>query len=219
MPEIIPTVVPQSLADVTAARERYGLTTPNLHIDIADGVFAPNKTWTIGPIERLPESGPAVYEVHLMVTHPLQMGIAFIRAGAKRVIAHVESFDHAEQASEVFDMWQRAGVQEIGIAILLSTRLEELPFYVQLADFVHVMTIETIGKQGIPFDPRGIDRVAQLRAKYRDLVISTDGGGTQETVQSLAKAGATRFCVGSTLAKTKNLDKEYSRLLQAANAV
>lgn len=219
MPEIIPTVVPQSLADVSSARERYAFTTPNLHIDIADGVFAPNTTWKIGPLERLPESGSAVYEAHLMVTHPLQTGIAFVRAGAKRVIAHVESFDHAEQASEVFDMWQRAGVQEIGIAILLSTPLEELPFYVQLADFVHVMTIEKIGKQGIPFDTRGIDRVAQLHAKYPDLMISTDGGGTHDTVESLAKAGARRFCVGSALTKAKNLEKEYSRLLQAANAV
>lgn len=219
MPEIIPTVVPESLADVGSARERYGLITPNLHIDIADGVFAPNKTWSLGPVERLPESGSAVYEVHLMVTHPLQTGISFIRAGAKRVIAHIESFDHAEQASEIFDMWQCAGVQEIGIAILLSTPLEELPFYIQLADFVHVMTIEKIGKQGMPFDQRGIDRVAQLHAKYPALVISTDGGETSETVDDLARAGARRFCIGSALAKAKNLDKEYSRLLQAASAV
>ena len=219
MPEIIPTVVPAALADVAAARERYGLITPNIHIDIADGVFAPNSTWTIDPAERLPEAGSAVYEVHLMVAHPLQSGLSFVRAGAKRVMAHVETFDHAEQASEVFDMWQRAGVQEVGIAILLTTPLEELSFYLQLADFVHVMTIEKIGKQGIPFDPRGVDRVAQLRAKYPDLTISTDGGGNADTIEALARAGATRFCVGSALAKAKSPEKEFARLMQVATKV
>jgi len=217
--EIIPTVVPHSLADVSAARERYGGITPHLHIDIADGVFAPNTTWTLGPTERLPESGSAAYEVHLMVTHPLQQGLSFVRAGAKRIIAHVESFDHAEQASEVFDMWYKAGAQEIGIAILLATQLEELTFYLQLCDFVHVMTIEKIGKQGFAFDERAIDRVAQLRAKYPDLTISTDGGEKEDNIDDLARAGASRFCVGSTLAKAKDPAKEYSRLLNAAAAV
>ena len=39
---------------------------------------------------------------------PLGIGVAFARAGAARIIAHIEAFEHAEQAREVFSMWKQA---------------------------------------------------------------------------------------------------------------
>jgi ribulose-phosphate 3-epimerase len=215
MIEIIPTVVPQSLGDVVAARKRYGAFAPLLHVDIADGVFAPNTTWTVGLSEKLPDVGDARYEVHLMVQNPLQAGLSFARAGAHRIIGHVEAFAHAERAQEAFDMWHKAGAAEIGIAILIETPLEELAYYLALCDFVHVMTIANIGSQGSTFDDRGLERVAQIRRRYPRVTISVDGGATEASIAVLAEAGATRFCVGSTLAKAKNPEKTYERLRAA----
>lgn len=219
MIEIIPTVVPKSLDDVALARKRYGAFAPALHIDIADGIFAHNTTWSVSPVEKLPDAATVRYEVHLMVQNPLQAGLSFARAGAQRIIGHVEAFDHAERAQEAFDMWQKAGAKEVGIAILMETPLEELTFYASLCDFVHMMTIASIGKQGIPFDPRSIDRVATLHKRYPHVTISVDGGGSKDTIDGLLHAGATRFCVGSVLAKAKNPAKEYARLAAVASAV
>lgn len=216
--EIIPTVVPKSIDDIVAARKRYGAFAPTLHIDIVDGVFAPNTTWMIGPTEKLPDATTTKYEVHLMVQNPLQSGLNFARAGASRIIAHVEAFDNAERAREAFDMWTRAGAKETGIAILLDTPLEELTFYLELCDFVHMMTIAKIGKQGFKFDERSIERVKEVHKRYPRITISTDGGETEENIDDLARAGATRFCVGSALMKAKDPRKEYARLISAASA-
>jgi ribulose-phosphate 3-epimerase len=215
--KIIPTVVPLVLQDVTDAARRYAFA-KMLHLDIADGIFAPNTTWTLLPGESLPERNEINYEVHLMVEHPFQPGLTFARAGARRLIAHIESFPHAERASDTFDMWRKAGAEEIGVAILLDTPLEDVRAYVELTDFVHVMTIARVGEQGIPFDERGIERVAEIHAQYPTLVIAVDGGTSAETVGVLRGAGASRFCVGSDLASAENPGEEYSRLLSAASA-
>ncbi|HWO07480.1 MAG TPA: hypothetical protein VNM40_02755 [Candidatus Paceibacterota bacterium] len=219
MSEIIPTVVPSAFIDVTAAKDRYGAFASSLHIDAADGVFAPNTTWLPVNGEKLPDSGRIMYEAHLMIEHPLSAGVSFARAGAKRVIGHIEAFENAECAREAFDMWQKAGATEMGVAILLSTPLEELAPYLSLCDFVHMMTIEKIGKQGAQFDERSIERVEAVHARYPHITISVDGGGNVKTIDVLAHAGASRFCAGSALAKAKDPAKEYSRLLNAASAI
>jgi ribulose-phosphate 3-epimerase len=215
MADIIPTVVPKSLDDIARARKRYPFAA-SLHVDVADGVFAPNTTWSISPSEKLPDAAAANYEVHLMVQNPLQAGLSFARAGAMRIIGHVEAFDHAERAQEAFDMWQKAGAKEVGIAVLMETSLEELTMYVGLCDFVHMMTIATIGKQGIPFDPRSLERVATFHKRYPRVTISVDGGGSKDTIEGLLHAGATRFCVGSALTKAKDPEKEFARLQKIA---
>ena len=217
MIEIIPTVVPQSLDDVVAARERYGAFAPSLHIDIVDGIFAPNKTWMPSPVEKLLDASIINYEIHLMVENPLQIGLTFARAGASRIIGHIEAFPNAECAREAFDMWQKAGAKETGIAILLDTPLEEITFYLDLCDFVHLMTIAKVGRQGFKFDERSIERVAEIHTRYPHVTISVDGGETKDTVDDLARAGATRFCVGSALAKAKDPEKAYAQLRNAAS--
>ncbi len=218
MIEIIPTVVPQSFDDIIAAKARYFAFSKNMHIDAVDGIFAPNRTWMPLSGEKLPEAASILYEAHLMIDNPLSYGVSFARAGAKRIIAHVESFNNAECAQEAFDMWQKAGAKEVGVAINFDTRLEELAPYAVLCDFVHVMTIRTIGKQGAPFEEDSIARVADLHLRYPGMTISVDGGAGADSIPRLEEAGATRFCVGTALAKAKDPAKEYSHLLTAGSA-
>lgn len=217
--EIIPTVVPQSFDDITAAKARYGAYATSIHIDAADGVFAPNATWLPVSGEKLPDAANITYEAHLMIENPLSIGVSFARAGAKRIIGHVEAFQNAECAREAFDMWLKAGAREVGVAILLDTPLQELMPYSGLTDSVLVMTIAKIGKQGAPFDERGTLRVREIRKRYPDFVIAADGGISEKNIAVLASAGATRFCSGSSLAKAKDPAKAYSQLLNAASSV
>ena len=79
MVEIIPTVVPKNFEDVIAAKEKYSSFASALHIDAADGVFAPNTTWLPAPGDSLPDHQNYLYEAHLMVQNPLSVGIAFAR--------------------------------------------------------------------------------------------------------------------------------------------
>lgn len=212
--EIIPTVVPQSIEDVIRVREKFGAFSSALHIDAADGVFAANTTWMPAPDEKLPNADIVVYEAHLMVENPLLIGVAYARAGAKRVIGHVEAFSHAESAQEAFAMWKGAGAEEVGVAILLTTSVDTLLPYLDLCDSVLFMTIASIGVQGIPFDERGIERIKEFHKRHKHMVIAVDGGVSESNIKTLARAGATRFSVGSALSKSKDPAAAYDKLAQ-----
>lgn len=215
MREIIPTVVPEKVGDVPATLARYPFAEV-LHIDLADGTLAPNTTWLPQTKGDLPK---ARYEAHLMVRDPLSLGIACARAGIRRLIAHIESFPHAERAGEIFTLWRSAGAEEIGCAVNLLTPLSMCDSYATLVDCMHVMTIEHIGEQGQPFDERALARVREVHARHPELVVAVDGGITEENIAELARAGATRFCIGSALARAKDPASTYQELLRAVNAV
>jgi ribulose-phosphate 3-epimerase len=218
MIEIIPTVVPNGLEDVDALLARCRSFSQAFHIDFADGVFAPNKTWMPNPEDTFPESETIFYEAHLMVMHPEAAGLAVIAAGAKRLIAHVEAFDSIDEAKKTFDSWRIAGAKEFGVALLIETPLEAFEEYSLWANALTVMSIPRIGVQGIPFDERGYGRVADLHTRYPDFPIEVDGGVGEAQIATLTRAGATRFSVGSALAKSDDPAKTHSQLLSLAQA-
>ncbi len=211
MREIIPTIVPEVFQDVLDARKRYAFAS-SIHIDAVDGTFAPGKTWLPLGGERLLDAKTTCYEAHLMIENPLSMGLAFVRTGVRRIIGHVEAFNHCEHAQETMDMWQKAGADDVGVAILMDTPLSELSPYVSLIDTVLVMTIAKIGKQGAPFDERAIARISEIRERFPKLTIAVDGGVSKANIESLTEAGATRFCVGSALTKSKDPERLFTEL-------
>jgi ribulose-phosphate 3-epimerase len=216
MIEIIPTVVPSSADDVSALLARCRSFTQIFHIDAADGTMTPNATWIPNTDEKLPEAEAFFYEAHVMIAHPEAAGTAFAQAGAKRIIAHAEAFGSAEEAQETFDMWRAAGAREIGLAALITTPLEALDPYIEMCDSVTLMTIASVGTQGIPFDERGYGRVADLHARYPDLHIEVDGGIGAAQIATLVRAGATRFSVGSALSKSTDPAKTHKELFELA---
>ena len=213
--EIIPTIVPSTVQELTEKSAILGAFAHTLHIDIADGVFASNTTW-LPQGEALPSG--ALYEVHLMAEHPQKLGISCIQAGAKRVIAHVEAFAEPEAVQAAMGAWKAAGA-EVGFALLLETPLTSLDPHIAQCDVVQLMTIAYIGAQGASFDETALSRIAEIHTRYPELTIAVDGGVNLENIAQLAEAGATRFCVGATLARAENPASTYNELLKAANAV
>jgi len=214
---IIPTVVPASVEEIKAVRERFPAASA-IHIDVTDGVFAPKKTWTPPPGYKLPDAAQVLYEVHLMVDQPLAAGLAYAHAGARRMIGHVESFRHADAAQDIFMMWRGAGVKEIGLALKLDTLPKEVVPYADLVDFVHLMTIAEIGEQGKPFDERALERIARFHGQFPTLPMSIDGGVTEERIRALRDAGIARFCVGHALSMADDPAAAFDRLSSLCTA-
>lgn len=212
MIEVIPTVVPNSYEDIDVFAARSRPFTHVFHLDVADGGFAPNVTWMPAAGEKLPGAEECFYEVHLMVAHPEAAGKAFLAAGAKRLIAHVEAFESEDEASRTFASWRASGVSGVGTALLIDTPLDALEPYTIQCDSVTMMSIPRIGVQGIPFDERGYGRVADIHARYPDLTIEVDGGVGAQQIAALARAGAARFSVGSALAKSADPAAAYREL-------
>jgi ribulose-phosphate 3-epimerase len=223
MIEVIPTCVPADAESLARWVEKARTYTSSVHLDIDDGVFAPHLTW--------PYTMPGAYapfdlsaladmnvEAHLMVKEPREVGSAFARAGAFRLIAHLESFGSAEEIPAVAEEWRSAGATEIGLALLMDTPLESAEPLMQDIDFAHLMSIPRVGTQGIPFSADATARVATFHSTFPSTLISVDGGVSEHNIGDLVRAGARRFGVGSAIEKSENPAESYQRILSAAES-
>lgn len=225
-PHIIPTVVPKELTDIAACAERYSTYADSLHVDIADGKFAPNTTWPLvadsqlseldGLRERFKSSSPVSLEAHLMTQSPKELGARFARAGFVRVVGHIEAFADPVEAREAVEAWRRAGAREAGLAILIDTPLSALDGAAEACDVLLVMSIAEIGFQGKGFDDRALARVEELHAMYPDMTVAVDGGVSEATVEALVRAGANRMSVGAALSKSTDPAASFARILERA---
>lgn len=223
MVEIIPTSVPRDANDLAVDAELIRTFATCIHIDIDDGVFAPHTTWPYhapGEFDApdLSAAHDLTIEMHLMVDEPHELGVAFAKAGAMRIIGHVEAFDQADDVLKALQAWKAAGAKEAGLGLLLQTPLDVVAPFVEHCDVVHLMTIATIGTQGIPYEPSAPERVAEFHARFPSTVISVDGGVGKGNIQALAAAGASQFGVGSAIRKSDDPKAAYAELKQLAEA-
>ncbi len=215
--EIIPTYVPRDSEDLAAGAAKIRTFASSIHLDVDDGIFAPHLTWPYTQAEifgtfDLSSLAALEIEVHLMVEQPREIGIAFARAGAARIIGHVEAFSSGEDVHGTLDAWRRNGAREVGLGILMGTPFELLEHHLLIANAVHMMSIATIGVQGIPFDPRSAERIAEFHERHPEILISVDGGVSENNITSLVRAGARRFGVGSAISKADNPKAAYENL-------
>lgn len=224
MIEVIPAIIPKTFSELNQKLSLVMGIAQVVQIDVEDGKFTPEKTWPniqnpdvdfvkiIREEEAFPYLEDIEFEVHLMVVDPLAYVQPWVSAGAKRIIAHIESFENTEKArafvQDFNDQYGGDGsflAVELGIAINIGTPLEVLSDIIPDVDFVQCMGISEIGSQGQLFDPRVIDMIETLREIYPELIISVDGGITVETAQKVVTAGADRLVVGSTIFRSNDI--------------
>ncbi len=220
---------PPDLEELTRRSESFLTYATVVQLDIDDAKFAPVLSWPYFPQQweeletlaarKLPFADSLYYEAHLMVEQPLELGVLLGRAGVRRLIPHIESFEDADAIREVFSKYKAAGVEEVGLALLLDTPLSLLEPVLAECDVVQLMSIRSLGAQGAPFDASVIDRIRELHTKHPRLTISVDGGVSEATIKDLVQAGATRFGVGSAIMKRPDPAAAYQQLLSLANAV
>ena len=101
---------------------------------------------------------------------------------------------------------------QIGVAINMTTPIEQIFSLVNNVDFVQCMGIEKTGFQGQPFDERALDNIKTLKEKFPDLIISIDGGVSFETAPKLIKAGVDRLVAGSLILKSNDIRETIREL-------
>ena len=80
-----------------------------LHYDVMDGHFVPNISFGVPVLKSLHKTLPdAFYDVHLMISHPLQYAEPFIKAGATLYNFHLECEDDIQQTLDaVQEMYEQ----------------------------------------------------------------------------------------------------------------
>lgn len=212
--QIIPAIIPKSFQELEEKLEIIKGLVSFVHVDITDGKFGHDKSW---PIEAdkgefaeilsqkrgLPFWEEMDYEIHLMTEDPISYAKEWVVAGASRIIFHVERLNY-ENDIQFLDQIKTEGLVEIGIAIDADTSVDTLHNYFEVADFIHVMTIPSIGAQGIAFDERGLEHIKWIKQNHPHLPVSADGSMNPETIPLAIEAGAERFVVGSYIFSNTN---------------
>jgi len=221
--EIIPTnTCPPDFEELARRSSVFASFSPHIQLDVSDGKFSPVISWPYQSgqwdelnTRQLPLSERVLYEAHLMIEEPQETGELLIGAGARRVMGHIEAFAGADAARAALQAWRKRGA-ETGLAILFHTPLEKIEKVISECDVVLMMSIATIGKQGAAYEPGILERIKTLRNNHSEILIAIDGGVSLENIADLARAGASRFGVGSAISKAEDPKAAYQALKVAA---
>jgi len=212
MIEIIPAIIPRSLDDLNKKYSQVKHFTDIVQIDVMDGKFVPSVSWPYVDNNEDKEKSVIAeidfnFEVDLMVLNPEVVVGDWIKAGAKRVIVHIESI---KNFLEIFDAI--SGKVELGIALNTNTPNERIYQLIWKIDFIQFMGIEKIGFQGQNFDERVVKKITDLREKFSGIIISVDGGVNMENAPRLIKAGVNRLVSGSAIFESGDIEDTVSKL-------
>ena len=207
---IVPALIPTSAQHLKAVLPKLSFS-PEIHVDVVDGLFVPYQSWPYNPLGQPKEVQPYTdrftLEVDLMVAEPLSAADAWIAAGADMLVFHTEHI-----TAEAFARFVAGTRVSVGIAAINDTPLLDLEPYLAVADYVQLMGIAKIGAQGQPFDERVLERIAALKLRYPRLSITIDGSVNAETIKKLVHAGADRFICGSAIVGAANPYEAYQAL-------
>ncbi len=184
-----------------------------LHIDVMDGHFVPNISLGVPVLESLHHCLPnAFYDVHLMITDPLNYIAPFAKAGANLITFHLEADSPVQQT---IDAIHQAGCKA-AISIKPNTPPQELFPWLDQLEMVLVMSVEP-GFGGQAFMEGALDKIVQIREKanqmgLEQLMIQVDGGVNPATAAACVKAGADVLVAGSAVFRAADPTKAVADL-------
>lgn len=177
-----------------------------LHVDIMDGHFVPNITFGPPVVLAIRKNSRIFFDVHLMITNPLDYIDTFVKSGADMITFHLESDSDVKSTLEAI----KSNGIKCGIAVKPKTPAAAVKPFLEELDMVLVMTVEP-GFGGQKFMPDMLPKIRELRSWAEDanpgLDIQVDGGIDFTTAPIVAEAGANVLAAGSSLF----LQPDYAR--------
>ena len=179
-----------------------------IHLDVADAGFTFNKTWG-DPSLWLKFKNHFHLEVHLMIEEPEKVVGDWIKAGAKRVIVHIEALT-PETAAQILKIGREGGA-EVMLSSNPHTSEDVLKPYLKIFSSFQILSVNP-GYAGQSFLPLTLEKVKFLRHSSSSVKIEVDGGITRNTAK-LAKAhGANIIAAASYIFGAKEPKKAYEAL-------
>ena len=151
-----------------------------IHVDIMDGKFVENKTWTYSEIKKIVSYSSLPLDVHLMVEKPEKYIEDYAMLNTSYIAFHYEA---VKDIDNMIDMIKDYGLK-VGIAINPETDESLIYPYLNRIDEVLVMGVHP-GKSGQSFienTPLKIKNIKDEIIKQNSkAIISVDGGINNET--------------------------------------
>lgn len=188
-----------------------------LHIDVIDGVFAPNIS--IGPmvVKSLRKETNIFFDVHLMIVNPEKYIDNFIDAGADSITVSCESTNHLYRSIQ---MIKNRGIKA-SVALNPATPLCFLDNIYDELDMILIMTVNP-GFGGQKYIESCTEKIRDLRkaldARERKIDLEVDGGIGLDTIFKTADAGANVFVAGTAISQSGNPKEMLVKLREIANS-
>jgi len=186
-----------------------------LHIDVADGHFAPAFLFFPDLLARVRAASDVPVHVHLMVSDSILAAQIdqFADAGADVITVHAEC---ASVATGALDHIRRRGCIP-GLVLRVETPVATLAPYLEQISFITLLGT-AIGVKGKGLHEDALDRLREARAMVRAagldgrIRVIADGGIRHETVPQLRAAGAEGVVLGSLAFGDADLDARMAWL-------
>ena len=172
-----------------------------LHLDVIDGVFAPNITFGVPVVKALRPKTDLFFDLHLMIQNPLRYIEAFAEAGADCITFHIESDSDARETIEKIHSF---GIKA-GVALKPGTPLESVVKLIDLADMILIMTVEP-GFSGQKFMADMMPKLAALKQLClgKEKWLQVDGGIGKDNIALVAENGANVAVSGNSVFCAEN---------------
>lgn len=178
-----------------------------IHVDVMDGHFVPNISIGAPVVSSIKKVCNIPFDVHLMISNPLQYVEDFANSGADIICFHTECDSPIDETlDKIISLGKKAA-----LAIKPGTDAKAVIPYLDKLDMVLVMTVEP-GFGGQSFMESTMPKIEAIRAMAPDIDIEVDGGINPETVKIAAKAGANVFVAGSAVFKSENPESTINLL-------
>ncbi|EJT02130.1 ribulose-phosphate 3-epimerase [Rhizobium sp. CCGE 510] len=184
-----------------------------LHIDVADGHFAPAMLFFPDLVAGVRKISARPIHVHLMVADSIILSQIeqFADAGSDLISLHVENESVADEALDFLDRRAIAA----GMVLKIDTPVERIEKYVSRLRFVTLLGT-AIGVKGQGLDEKAgarLQRAKQIIAgcgAADRIVLAADGGIREHTVPLLRQSGAETVVLGSLAFNAPSLDERMA---------
>jgi len=212
MASIVPTITAETPADYARQIDQVKPFAKRIHVDVADGVFVPRRL--VG-LSQVYDIDGAIFDIHLMVSHPESELENVISLQPDLVIVHFEAEgDRDELIREL-----RSCDIRVGLALNVDTTIQQVADLLPSFDHLLIFTGGHLGYFGGQFQAECLEKIAQARAINPGLEIAVDGGVDQESARLAIAAGANVLNCGSFIHEADDPEMAYVALQAIAEGV
>ncbi len=212
MTQVVPTITAETPQDFAREIEKLSFA-PRLHIDIADGDFAPSQTVNLNQVYW---DDDKIIDLHLMLRKPIEWLHQIVALKPNLVIFHAESDDAYENLPKIREHLAKFGIK-FGVAILPETQVKNVQDIIDIADQVLIFGGH-LGYQGGTADLKQLEKAEQVREINPVCEIAWDGGANTGNIKEIIATGVNVVNVGSAIAKSDNPEKSYNELVRTVAA-
>lgn len=218
---IVPAILEKKKKDIKSKLRLVQPICKEAQIDVVDGKFAPMITWpyTANFFDSLLKNyylkSELILELHLMVEYNLDFLQSYDALSARKITLQAESKDF----KEALEFARSENFEAVGASLKTETELEAIEDYLEYLDYIQIMCIDNIGRQGSKFSEKSIEKVRLIKEKYPEILISVDGGVCTDNIDKLYRAGARRFAIGSCIFKSSDPASKIKELEKILTSV